>query len=253
MISTSKPVFASNPAPLQATDEIRSERAPDMLNACCFAIVLAAHVALLLYTAHAPRLSIAAAGSRVSGAGIRVTLVAAPSAPPRAEAVPRPDTREPQPRREHKRVRRVLAVPNATRTHAVAPEPQPRLPAKPDPVPDKVTPAAPDTAPSALNPELNLPSASAVHDVAHVACRFEQPAYPGQDRRLGHEGAVTLRVTIDAQGRVAQADVDGSSGYPSLDTAARQALLAGRCEPYVEHGMPVSVRAIQRITFSLDR
>jgi periplasmic protein TonB len=46
------------------------------------------------------------------------------------------------------------------------------------------------------------------------------PDYPPLDRRLGHEGNVLLKLTIDEWGAVTSAQVERSSGYEGLDRAA---------------------------------
>lgn len=56
------------------------------------------------------------------------------------------------------------------------------------------------------------------------------PPYPRLSRRLGEEGAVELLLSLGADGRVLAARVVVSSGYPRLDEAAREAVLAWRFE-----------------------
>jgi protein TonB len=46
------------------------------------------------------------------------------------------------------------------------------------------------------------------------------PPYPPSSRRLGEEGVVTLQLYINENGRVAEARVQQSSGFPRLDEAA---------------------------------
>jgi TonB family protein len=48
------------------------------------------------------------------------------------------------------------------------------------------------------------------------------PTYPAIDTRLGHEGNVMLKLTIDSSGAVTDAIVEHSSGYDSLDKAAAE-------------------------------
>ncbi|EKS9841816.1 energy transducer TonB [Burkholderia cepacia] len=42
------------------------------------------------------------------------------------------------------------------------------------------------------------------------------------------------------------------SGYPRLDAAARDAVLASRCAAHIENGAPTPMRARVPITFNLD-
>jgi protein TonB len=46
------------------------------------------------------------------------------------------------------------------------------------------------------------------------------PPYPPTSRRLGEQGVVTLQLYIDERGRVVDAKVEKSSGFPRLDEAA---------------------------------
>ena len=48
------------------------------------------------------------------------------------------------------------------------------------------------------------------------------PDYPPLERRLGHEGNVLLKLTIDEWGAVTSAQVERSSGYEGLDRAAAE-------------------------------
>jgi len=213
-------------------------------------------LALFGIARYAPPASLAAAGRPVSGAGVRVTLVSAPApAPAPAPEKPAPAARPAPPRQAVPRHAPVLA---SARSQAARSVPVETTPATPPAPPEAVTPtasptaqAAAPTAPAALNRELNLPGANAVRDVARIVCHFAQPAYPAVARRLRHEGTVILRVTIDVTGRAAQVEVDTSSGFAELDAAAVQTLRAGRCDPYLENGLPASVRAVQTLAFNL--
>ncbi|WP_420992757.1 energy transducer TonB [Cupriavidus sp. 30B13] len=209
---------------------------------------------------YAPPASLASAGRPVSGAGVRVTLVSAPAAAPApAPEKPAPVSKPAEPRRAAPRHAPVLAsdrsqaarsVPVETTPVASPTPPEPATPPAP-PTAQAAAQSAAQTAPAAINRELNLPGANAVKDVARIVCHFAQPPYPAVARRLRHEGTVTLRVTIDVTGRASQVDVDTSSGFAELDAAAVQTLRAGRCDPYVENGLPASVRAVQSLAFNL--
>ena len=51
-----------------------------------------------------------------------------------------------------------------------------------------------------------------------------KPDYPSASRRLEEEGTVGLKFLIGANGRVIQAEIEKTSGFPRLDEAARNAL-----------------------------
>ncbi|RQS25347.1 hypothetical protein DIE03_26450 [Burkholderia sp. Bp8992] len=53
-------------------------------------------------------------------------------------------------------------------------------------------------------------------------------------------------------GRIVAARVVTGSGYPRLDAAARDAVLASRCTAHVEHGAPSPMRARVPIAFNRD-
>lgn len=48
-----------------------------------------------------------------------------------------------------------------------------------------------------------------------------KPAYPPMARRLGEQGRVVLRVLVSPRGRVADIELQASSGSPRLDQAAQ--------------------------------
>lgn len=68
-----------------------------------------------------------------------------------------------------------------------------------------------------------------------------EPDYPPQSKRLGEEGATVLRLYILEDGRVGDAQIATSSGFPRLDEAAvRHAKRAWRFLPATENGKPVA-------------
>ncbi|MPV67598.1 TonB family protein [Burkholderia sp. BE17] len=88
--------------------------------------------------------------------------------------------------------------------------------------------------------------------VAHPECALTRPDYPPQSLRMSEHGTVLVELETDAAGQVVAARVVTGSGYPRLDAAAREAVLASRCAPHVENGAPVPTRARAPITFNLD-
>lgn len=66
-----------------------------------------------------------------------------------------------------------------------------------------------------------------------------RPAYPKQDLEQKHGGMVTLRFLLGADGVVKRSLVHTSSGYPSLDEAARLAMAKCRFNPPMVDGQPV--------------
>ncbi|THJ53058.1 TonB family protein [Burkholderia sp. LS-044] len=102
-------------------------------------------------------------------------------------------------------------------------------------------------------PESRSSSVSApLRFVAHPDCALVKPDYPPQSLRLGEHGTVLVELETDAAGQIVAARVVTGSGYPRLDAAAREAVLASRCAPHVFDGAPVPTRARAPIAFNLD-
>ncbi|MBU8542311.1 energy transducer TonB [Roseomonas sp. ROY-5-3] len=78
------------------------------------------------------------------------------------------------------------------------------------------------------------------------------PEYPHASRIRNEQGRVTLRVEIDAIGRVVDVRVLRSAGYPALDEAAMQAVRRWRFEPAMRDGVPVLSSTAIGITFQLE-
>jgi protein TonB len=66
-----------------------------------------------------------------------------------------------------------------------------------------------------------------------------KPQYPQADLQACHEGTVTIGFLVDATGRVLESNVAASSGFTSLDEAARTALATCSFQPALERGKPV--------------
>ncbi len=76
------------------------------------------------------------------------------------------------------------------------------------------------------------------------------PIYPAEALAQGIEGTVVLRLTIDVEGHVVEADVAESCGH-GLDEAAQAAALASRFTPARRGGQSVSARILYRVLFKL--
>ncbi|MFP5393240.1 MAG: energy transducer TonB, partial [Gammaproteobacteria bacterium] len=63
-----------------------------------------------------------------------------------------------------------------------------------------------------------------------------KPEWPKADLRAGHTGAVTIRFLVSADGTVTDSKIVQSSGYDSLDQAARNALATCRFAPASDPG-----------------
>jgi len=83
---------------------------------------------------------------------------------------------------------------------------------------------------------------------ARVAAPVE---YPNSESQYGHQGTVELWVTIDAAGKVARIEVKTSSGYDSLDAAARDAANKGTYRAGTFEGRPITASLEVIDTFTL--
>ena len=80
-----------------------------------------------------------------------------------------------------------------------------------------------------------------------VALNRIVPVYPRSARRKGHEGSVTVEISVAKDGIVSDAEVVMSSGFDELDAAALGAVRTARFAPATEDGVSVSGRL--RLTF----
>jgi periplasmic protein TonB len=133
---------------------------------------------------------------------------------------------------------------------AEPPPPPPKMEAIPPyvPPPELQIAAEPVAAPTkaittSSQPAPPKPAAKDVIVQAKVNPRhpLERPDYPASEKRAGHEGAVLLNIYVDESGRVTQAKVEKTSGFPALDEAAvRQALRSWRLIPGTKNGTPAA-------------
>ncbi|HNC96835.1 MAG TPA: energy transducer TonB [Myxococcota bacterium] len=109
-------------------------------------------------------------------------------------------------------------------------------------------PPAPITAPPA--PPSPLPVVAARFDANYL--HNPKPVYPAIARRNGEEGKVLLKVRVSADGNALDVEVKQSSGYPRLDTAAREAVQRWRFVAARRGDEVVESSVVVPITFSLE-
>lgn len=78
------------------------------------------------------------------------------------------------------------------------------------------------------------------------------PQYPADAYRNGQEGVVYLLVDIDAVGSVSNAKVHRTSGFESLDVAARQAVLQWMFRPGILNKTHVACQALVPVRFRIE-
>jgi D-alanyl-D-alanine endopeptidase (penicillin-binding protein 7) len=106
---------------------------------------------------------------------------------------------------------------------------------------------APGGRPQAV-PESRGETRGAVADFR--TCR--KPHYPPADLAAGHQGTVTIAFMVDERGQVANSSIAKSSGYASMDEAARSALALCSFHPALEDGKPVQQVAHVQYVWSLQ-
>jgi len=80
--------------------------------------------------------------------------------------------------------------------------------------------------------------------------RFEQAVYPAEAQKAGLAAEVVLRLTIDEQGDVADAEVTEPVGN-GFDEAARDAALKFKFEPALRNGVAMKAKILYRYSFTL--
>lgn len=79
-----------------------------------------------------------------------------------------------------------------------------------------------------------------------------KPQYPKLSRRLGEQGRVILRVKVNQNGQAEQVQLNASSGFTRLDTAAQNAVQNWRFIPAQRNGQAISDWVIVPIVFNLS-
>jgi len=109
-----------------------------------------------------------------------------------------------------------------------------------------VRPTAP---PPIAAPQAQIPRTAPKSDSRRP---LTQPEYPPSSRRAGEAGTVILEVLVLENGRVGDARVKQSSGFPRLDEAAvREVKRSWRLVPGTENGKPVQMWGQFAVTFKL--
>ena len=125
-------------------------------------------------------------------------------------------------------------------------------------VPTVPTPPTVDIQPPAAPPAPPVPSAPPVSSMVKVGdigtqmISAKPPRYPIEARRKHEQGTVVLSVTLGVDGRVTLVSIARSSGFASLDEAARNAVRAWRWAPTIRNGQPVMVQGVVEIPFVLQ-
>jgi protein TonB len=131
---------------------------------------------------------------------------------------------------------------------------QPQEPVLPQSDPERITPPIVREEPTTNEFTGDKSGTEAVVTEARSDPRhpLTQPSYPAQSRRLGEEGSVQLLVFVQPNGRISEAQVAVSSGFPRLDDAAlREALRSWRFLPNTVDGVATAGWSRIAVTFRL--
>lgn len=79
---------------------------------------------------------------------------------------------------------------------------------------------------------------------------FESAPYPEEAQKAGLQGDVVLKLSIDAEGTVTQADVETPAGH-GFDEAAQAAALKFKFEPATRDGKPLPSKILYKYSFTL--
>jgi TonB family protein len=121
-------------------------------------------------------------------------------------------------------------------------QPPPELAFENDAItPPEVTTVAIDT------PQVQMAAPPLVEEIEYV--RAPAPRYPPESQRGRERGTVLLRVLVDALGRPAQIQIERSSGYSRLDSAARVAVEKALFRPHEVNGVAQPAQVLIPIEF----
>jgi periplasmic protein TonB len=120
---------------------------------------------------------------------------------------------------------KIIAAPPPKQVELPPPPPKLALPPPPFIPPPEIKIAPPPPPPQSTAPTVittvKPPAPVPVRVMPRLdAQRSTQPEYPPQARRLGEQGTVLMQVLVGVDGRVLEAKLLQSSGFPRLDQAA---------------------------------
>jgi protein TonB len=77
--------------------------------------------------------------------------------------------------------------------------------------------------------------------------------YPDASKRAGEEGRCIVTITVAADGRITNAAIQQSSGFPRLDEACLKGVKDQRVKPATEDGKPIETTAALPIVWKLTK
>ncbi|XLZ68087.1 energy transducer TonB [Massilia sp. SR12] len=79
-----------------------------------------------------------------------------------------------------------------------------------------------------------------------------QPPWPAADLEAKHTGTVALRLNVSENGTVTASSVDKTSGFDSLDEAARTSIAKCRFKPATKDGKAVAAEVVIFYVWTLE-
>jgi TonB family protein len=110
---------------------------------------------------------------------------------------------------------------------------------------DAITPDATTTAIS--TPQVQAVAPPLVESIDYV--RVVKPVFPRESARKREYGTVVLRVLVDTQGKPAQIQIERSSGYPRLDSAALKCVEKFLFHPHEVNGVSQPAQVLIPVGF----
>jgi len=166
-----------------------------------------------------------------------VDLLQAPEMEKPPEAKPLPVVK-PQPVKQHPTPTPKTPPPAIETTTSTVAAPSAPAVAAPDPKPAPAAPAA-------------EPVSQARFDADYL--RNPAPAYPPLARRMGEEGKVILRVSVNPQGTADSVEIRTSSGSPRLDEAAQKTVRNWKFIPAKRGDAAIQSWVLVPIIFKLEQ
>ena len=134
------------------------------------------------------------------------------------------------------------------------------VPKAPVPVIETTTSTAPAPATAIAAPPENKAASAAPAEDSVSAARFDAnylrnpaPPYPALSKRMGEEGKVVLRVSVNSQGTADSVDIKTSSGSPRLDESAQKTVRNWKFVPAKRGDTPVQSWVLVPIIFKLEQ
>jgi periplasmic protein TonB len=168
-----------------------------------------------------------------------------PSPTPTEPPAPAEDT-QPPPKERPTPAQRPTPKPTVARTHSAPNSPHDGVAPPHSAEPAEQQSAAPGSASPAVTAALIPPRPVAGMETNRA------PTYPEIARRRGEEGRVVLRVSVSVDGMPLDVEVMGTSGHPSLDSAALSAVRQWRFIPATQAGRSVPAFAEVPVRFRLN-